>query len=325
MMINPPEHALNMEELHWQLGLLQNLDVGLIVLDADHRVHLWNSFMANHSGIRDSVAQGKRLSELFSGFPARWFQRKLESVFLLRSQAFITWEERPYLFHFKPYHPITGLADFMYQNVTLIPLTSPSGAVTHVGIMVYDMTAAAMGQKALHQANEELGRLSRTDRLSGLANRGHWESCLEQEFERFCRTQQPSSLVMLDVDHFKKVNDTYGHQAGDEVIRVLANTLKSHARSTDLPGRYGGEEFGVLLVNTRSSDALVFAERVREAVELMVVEHAGTRIEFTISLGVAEANNDYRSHEDWMRQADAALYHSKESGRNRTTLAEDLE
>lgn len=324
-MMNHPNTALNMEELHWQLGLLQNLDVGLIVLDADYRVHLWNSFMANHSGIRDAAAQGKRLDELFKGFPARWFQRKLESVFLLRSQAFITWEERPYLFKFKPYHPITGLAEFMYQNVTLIPLTSPSGTVTHVGIMVYDMTSAAMSQKGLHQANEALAHLSRTDRLSGLANRGHWESCLEQEFERFIRAQRPSSLVMMDVDHFKRINDTYGHQAGDEVIKALSAMLMSHARTTDLPGRYGGEEFGVLLVDTTSQNAINFAERLRKAVEAMIVRHNGNTIQFTVSIGVEETRNEHQSHEGWMRATDSALYHSKESGRNRTTLAEDLE
>ncbi len=324
-MINHPDTALNMEELHWQLGLLQDLDVGLIVLDADYRVNLWNSFMANHSGIRDAAAQGKRLDELFNGFPARWFRRKLESVFLLRSKAFITWEERPYLFRFKPYHPITGLVEYMYQNVTLIPLTSPNGVVTHVGIMVYDMTSTAMSQHALHQANDSLANLSRTDALSGLANRGYWESCLQQEFERYTRTQSPSSLVMLDVDHFKKINDTYGHQAGDEVIRTLSNTLKSMARTTDLPGRYGGEEFGVLLVDTDSHSALNFAERLRRTVETFVVRHDGNLIEFTISIGVEETRNEHQSHEEWMRVTDTALYHSKMSGRNRTTLAEDLE
>lgn len=314
-----------MDEFHWQMGLLQYLDVGLVVLDREHRVRLWNSFMANHSGIRDVEAQGKRLDELFDNFPAPWFQRKLESVFLLRNRAFITWEERPWLFRFKPYHPITGLAEYMYQNVTLIPLSSPSGEIDHIGIMIYDMTAAAISQQALSSANEELALLSRTDRLSGLFNRGHWEECLRQEFARFQRTQSPASLVMLDVDHFKTINDTYGHQAGDQVIQQLSAVLRQHARATDEPGRYGGEEFGVLLVNTSAANALSFAERVRHAVEMLVVRHGPSQIRFTISLGIAEVKNRHRSHEEWLRDADRALYHSKEHGRNRTTLAEDLE
>lgn len=324
-MINPPEHVLTLDEFHWQLGLLQTLDVGLVVLDNQHRVVLWNSFMANHSGLPDASARGKRIEELFADFPVDWFRRKLNSVFLIRNRAFITWEERPYLFRFKPHHPITGAAEFMYQNVTLIPLSSPNGEIGHVGIMVYDMTAVALGQQALRAANAELALLSRTDKLSGLANRGYWEGCLRQEYERFRRTQTPASLVMLDVDHFKKINDGYGHQAGDEVIRTLAGLLREHSRATDTPGRYGGEEFGVLLVNTDEDNARVFAERIRLAAEGLTLRHGPHRIRFTISLGIAQASNDHQSHEDWIRDADRALYASKHGGRNRTTLAGDLE
>ncbi|MDY6890760.1 MAG: diguanylate cyclase [Pseudomonadota bacterium] len=323
-MASRSEQTLSVDEFHWQLGLLQYLDVGLIVLDTEHRIHLWNNFMVNHSGVRDAIAYGKRLEELFDDFPGHWFQRKLESVFMLHNRAFITWEERPYLFRFKPYHPITGQAEFMYQNVTLIPLSSPNGEVEHVGIMIYDMTAAAMSQQALREVNAELARLSRTDKLSGLANRGYWEECLRQEYERFRRTQVPSSLVMMDVDHFKAINDSHGHQAGDEVIRALSALLRRHARATDTPGRYGGEEFGVLLINTSASNAMVFAERVRGAVETLEVRHGPNRIRFTISLGIAQLGHQHRSHEEWMRDADDALYYSKEHGRNRTTLAEDL-
>lgn len=324
-MINPPEHVLTVDEFHWQLGLLQNMDAGLVVLDSDHRVVLWNSFMTNHSGIDDPDARGKPLPELFKNFPNDWFRRKLNSVFLLRNRAFITWEERPCLFRFKPHHPITGIAEFMYQNVTLIPLSSPCGEIKHVGIMIYDMTAVAIGQQALRAANAELALLSRMDKLSGLANRGHWETCLRQEFERFRRTQTPSSLVMMDVDLFKGINDTYGHQAGDEVIRAISGLLRRHARNTDTPGRYGGEEFGVLLVNTGEDNAAIFAERIRTAVEAMQLRHGPHRICCTISVGVAQVSNLHQSHEAWIRDADRALYASKHAGRNRTTLAGDLE
>ncbi|WP_151703366.1 diguanylate cyclase [Nitrincola alkalilacustris] len=314
------EQNISIEEFHWQLGLLQTLDVGLIVLDHDFKIQLWNSFMVNHSGISDSKVRNKSLFDTFPELPATWLKRKLNSVFLLNNRAFITWEERPYLFRFKSYRPITGRADFMYQNITLIPLASPSGQVEHLGILIYDMTDAAVSRLDLQQANAELSQLSRTDRLTKLNNRGYWEECVKHEFERYVRTQIPSSLVMLDIDHFKPINDTLGHLAGDEVIRKLASEISHHARATDIAGRYGGEEFGILLVNTPAANAEIFAERLRSAVEGLDIRYDDKRIDITVSIGIAEVDNLQDDYHRWIEQTDQALYFSKEHGRNRVTV-----
>ncbi|MBT00762.1 MAG: sensor domain-containing diguanylate cyclase [Oceanospirillaceae bacterium] len=315
------EQTLSIDAFHWHIGLLQNLDVGLVVLDQDHKIHLWNTFMANHSGRTDSEVREQDLFQLFPELPKDWFRRKLETVFMLRNRAFITWQERPYLFHFKPDRPITGKADHMYQNVTLIPLTSPDGTVRHVGVLIYDMTDAAMSHLDLEVANQELSRLSRTDRLTGLFNRGYWEECLEHEHDRFLRSGNTSSLIMLDIDHFKQINDTFGHPAGDEAIRRLAELIREHTRSTDTPGRYGGEEFGILLPDTPADRAEILAERLRKAAQNTVVVHEGERIQFTISLGIAEASGENGEHTGWLSRADEALYHSKQNGRNQTTIS----
>lgn len=312
--------TLSIEEFHWHIGLLQNLDVGLIVLDRDYCVQLWNTFMANHSGRTDSEVRERNLFELFPDLPADWFRRKLDTVFLLRNRAFITWQERPCLFRFKPDRPITGKAAHMYQNVTLIPLTSPSGSVSHVGVLIYNVTDAAMNHLDLEAANTELSHLSRTDRLTGLFNRGYWEECLQHEHDRFLRSQQPSSLIMLDIDHFKNINDTHGHPAGDEAIRALARLIQQHIRSTDTAGRYGGEEFGILLPDTTAERAEVLAERLRQAAEDTLVTHEQERIRFTISLGIAQSAPDDEDHCQWLGRADQALYRSKQNGRNQTTI-----
>ena len=309
-------------ELHVTLGLLQNLEVGLIVVDKHHVVQLWNGFMENHSGVNAAKVKNQHLFMRFPELPETWLKHKLDAVFLLKNPAYISWEQRPYLFHFKNHRPITGLSEYMYQNVTLIPLNSPSGEVEHVGILIYDVTDIAENRQALQQANLQLQALSREDKLTGLYNRGYWEECLEHEFDRFVRSQTLSSVVMLDIDFFKKVNDTYGHQAGDEVIRVVANTLQDHARKTDIVGRYGGEEFGIILLDTNGDRAMVFAERVRAAVEALTVSYGEHVLRFTISLGVAECRNEFQTALEWLEQADQALYQSKQSGRNWVTLAD---
>lgn len=307
-------------ELHWLMEMLQNVDVGLVVVNRNFDVHLWNEFMVNHSGFPPADTVGRNLFELFPEIPDRWFRRKLDGVFQLKTRSFVTWEQRPYLLRFNNYRPITGTADFMYQNATLIPVSSPDGSVDHVGIILYDVTDAASSKAQLERANEQLARLSRTDRLTELNNRGHWEECLRNEYARCLRTQQPASLVMFDIDHFKKVNDTYGHQAGDEVIRTVARIMRNSVRDTDVAGRYGGEEFGVILPSTTARAAHVMAERLRKRVESTPVSHDKDSIVFTISLGIAEFNTAIANHKEWLKRADQALYEAKGGGRNQTVV-----
>lgn len=312
--------STEIKELHWLMDMVQNVDAGLVVLDKTYSVQLWNGFMANHSGLTPPQTIGKNLFELFPEIPKRWFQRKLDSIFLLKTRSFVTWEQRPYLLRFKSYRPITGIAEFMYQNVTLIPLVSADGSVGHVGVILYDVTDTATNKLELESANERLAQLSRTDRLTGLNNRGFWEECLRNEFSRCARTSEAASLVMFDIDHFKKINDTYGHQAGDEVIRAVAHVLRANIRTTDVAGRYGGEEFGVILPVTSAADGRVMAERMRESIRRTEVRHEQHKIQFTISLGIAEFGSDLTEYKDWLSRADQALYEAKGGGRNCTVI-----
>jgi len=313
-------NKVDMKEIHWLMDMLQSIDVGLVVLDRSLNILIWNSFMANHSGVGNEVAIGKSLFELFDDLPERWLRHKVEPVFHLKSRTFTVWEQRPYLFQFKNYRPITGTAQYMYQNVSFIPLLSADGEVNHVGIIVYDVTDSAVRKMAVESANAQLKVLSQTDSLTQLFNRGFWEDSLAREFKRVTRTGQPCSLIMFDIDHFKKINDNYGHPAGDEVIRQTAATLRDCIRETDVPGRYGGEEFAVLLIETGADDALMVAERIRTSIEAMTVTHESHNIQFTVSLGIAELDGSMTEHEQLIQGADQALYQSKETGRNFSTV-----
>jgi diguanylate cyclase len=302
------------------MNMLQNIDVGLMVVDRHYDIQVWNSFMENHSGHSPTDVIGNNIFTLFSDIPEDWFRRKTESVFLLNNQSFTTWEQREYLFRFKNYRPITGTAEFMYQNVTLIPLLSADSAINHVGVIIYDVTDIAVSKLQLENANKQLKSLSRTDALTKLNNRGYWETCLIQEFNRSKRTKQPCTLLIFDIDHFKKVNDTYGHQAGDEVIRNVASILTASIRATDIAGRYGGEEFVVLLIDTVAENANIFSERLRKKIESITIHHEQHDIKFTISLGMAEMNETIKDHKHWLECADNALYQAKGSGRNRSII-----
>ncbi|MBI3560514.1 MAG: diguanylate cyclase [Gammaproteobacteria bacterium] len=309
-----------LREFHWLIGMLHSINVGLIILDKNFNIQMWNNFMANRSGIKPEQAMGKSIFTVFSELPRDWLERKINSVFLLGARAFTTWEQRPYLFKFKNYRPITGVSDFMYQNITFLPLSSPDGTIDHTGVIIYDVTDMAVNKEELEEANRQLSRLSRTDKLTELNNRGYWEECLVQEHARFLRARQPCTLIMFDIDHFKKVNDTYGHQAGDEVIRQTARTLQLTIRKTDIAGRYGGEEFGVVLINTKADNALILGERLRKRIEGLTIKYADFIIKYTISLGIAELTPQMSTHKQWLEASDQCLYQSKQNGRNQSTV-----
>jgi len=308
------------KDFHWLIDMIQNIDVGLVVLDRDYRIQVWNGFMENHSGKVPHQVIGKDLFEQFPDIPESWLKRKAESVFLLKNRAFTTWEQSPYLFRFKNYRPITGTAEFMFQNITLIPLVSADGAVNHIGIIIYDVTDMAVNKNRLESANNQLETLSRTDRLTELNNRGHWEECLSQEFQRSKRTGQACTVIMFDIDHFKKVNDTYGHQAGDDVIRMTSRVLRESKRGTDIAGRYGGEEFGVILIDTSARSSKIFAERLRTRIENQTVTSEGHEIRCTVSLGIAEISDQLDDYKQWLECSDQALYQAKRSGRNQSVI-----
>jgi diguanylate cyclase (GGDEF)-like protein len=175
----------------------------------------------------------------------------------------------------------------------------------------------------LRQSRERLEQLSITDSLTQLANRKHIMETLTAQLERFRRSGSPFSVLLIDADHFKAINDNQGHLVGDEALRHLGRTFKRLLRTVDLAGRYGGEEFLMILDETDAREALHTAERIRMAIESSEVEIEGAALRFTISVGVAEIG--FGEDEDQLiRRADAALYQAKREGRNRSVLAKPV-
>ena len=181
--------------------------------------------------------------------------------------------------------------------------------------------------RQLHARIEEIGRLQVAlqelavrDSLTGLYNRRYLDETLEREVSRARREGNPLSLVMLDIDYFKRVNDTYGHQVGDEALRMLATTLLADVRTEDVACRYGGEEFLILLPNMPLETAIQRAEAWRMAIERLSVALGNFHITFTISLGVAAYPEHGKTPDDLTRCADQALYRAKHEGRNQVSV-----
>lgn len=161
-----------------------------------------------------------------------------------------------------------------------------------------------------------------TDVLTGLFNRRRFHNVMEKEFERARRYKTPFSLMLLDIDHFKAVNDSFGHSVGDGVLKDLANLIRGNVREVDTAARYGGEEFSVILPNTKKEDAVNVAERIRKSVEANRFGELGGRV-VTVSIGISGAPDGPIDSEDKLvRVADYALYEAKRQGRNRTEMAE---
>ena len=167
----------------------------------------------------------------------------------------------------------------------------------------------------LQEVTKELEHLAYTDPLTGAFNRRYFLSAAKKETSRNIRYGHSLTLLMVDIDHFKKVNDTYGHDIGDEALKIMVTTVLSALRSEDVLGRFGGEEFIVLLPETDAIGAELVAQRVRQLVSEIVIDTAQEPLSFTVSIGVAEAKRD-ESIEEIQKRADEALYEAKKNGRD---------
>jgi len=201
-----------------------------------------------------------------------------------------------------------------------VPIFSRTKEVVGALITMRNVTA----ESELLSKYDQKKKVSVTDGLTNLNNKIHIEDIISKAVKNTLRDSRPMTIVMCDIDHFKRVNDTYGHQAGDYVLKLVASTLKGMMRETDHAGRFGGEEFIVLLNNCPETGALIFSERFRKVIEKTLFIFEGKRIPITLSQGTAtlsigwqEGLNPENLKTELIQQADSALYEAKKQGRNK--------
>ncbi|MFI8555792.1 diguanylate cyclase [Pseudomonas putida] len=185
-----------------------------------------------------------------------------------------------------------------------------------IGMICYQVTVQ------LAQHKRALARLSETDSLTGLRNHGAWQGLLIREFQRCQAGAARSHLALIDVDHFKRINDQHGHLVGDDILRIISAKLSLHLRKRDPAARYGGDEFCVLLAETTAEQAVEILERLRQAIEAYH-DPALPQLSLSLSIGLAPYNDRLSNADAWLHAADMALYAAKRAGRNRIMLADD--
>ncbi len=222
--------------------------------------------------------------------------------------------------------------DYRIRSMLVVPLQEPGGevvgvvelvnaldqsrVVTPFDLVYEDLVRSLASQAAVAIRNARLEDLSFKDALTDVYNRRYFMVRIEEEWKRHSRFAEPVSLVLLDFDHFKQVNDRFGHRAGDEALREVARLLMKHSRNFTVVTRFGGDEFAVLLVNTPKAGALTYARRIRE----VIAQHAFAHGEVTVSLGVASLPEDAANSDDLVVAADRAMYEAKRRGRNRVAV-----
>ena len=297
--------------------VVERVGFGIFVLDREMNVLMWNRFMQDHSGLSAEQVVGKSIFASFPELPRVWLTRKLESVFQLGSFAFSSWEQRPYLFKFDHDRPITGGVDFMQQDCTFMPLTREREVVA-VCVTVSDVTHVSIVQREREEAVAKLQEYADRDGLTGIANRRFFEARLRDEYTRWQRYGGDMSVLLFDLDHFKKINDQFGHGVGDTVLREMAQRVAQVVRVQDTFGRFGGEEFALLLPCTPLEDAMLVAEKIRHTIGDAPVDVQGVSVPVTASVGGAAARVGVPNYDVLINEADAALYSAKRQGRNRS-------
>ena len=208
---------------------------------------------------------------------------------------------------------------FTEENLNTVQLLSTQTATSIENAKLYaNLEERVIARtRELREANEKLTLLATTDSLTNSFNRRHFFERAKQEVDRTLRFSRSAVVVMMDIDDFKAINDTYGHGAGDEVIRQVANITKSNLREQDLFGRVGGEEFAIMAPESNLQDGLKLAERIRHSIEQTAIIFSNETFQVTVSIGITVLSPTSTSIEQLLQLADKALYQSKHSGKNK--------
>jgi len=289
------------DELALLHAALDNLNDGVLLLDSDLRVQFLNQKLRQYWGVSmEEAARRPTYAELIANLP-----------------------------HPGAYPVAQGdVQEFLAARVEEVRSATPPVRDLWIAdgrTMRIHCSITASGGRMLTYCDvtdlirnaEILEKLATTDSMTGLFNRRHFLSLAEAEWSRFQRYQRPLSVLAIDIDHFKSVNDRYGHAVGDQAIVSVADACQQGRRASDIVGRFGGEEFAMLLPETDHAQAMIVAERLREAVAAHVLHVHKVQFRLTISIGVARATLSMSGIDALLRAADQALYQAKTEGRNR--------
>ena len=317
----PAVNELVLEQINSEIT--NQLNTGVLVLDADFNIVLWNRFLQVHTDkVSDNII-GQSIFIAFPELPQRWLSRKLSSVLQLNTPSFCSWQQRHHLFELPHTRPITTDSEFMAQNCTFLPIETDDRD-RHICILIEDVTDACHYQMQLQKTLAEIAQISRIDGLTQIYNRRHWQDSLEQEYAKARRHDKKLSLIMLDLDHFKLLNDNYGHQGGDMVLIEVSALISALLRVEDTFGRYGGEEFAIILPETDSAGAMELAHRICRIIATTPLTYNKQVINVTVSLGVAQLSDKESNYEELITRTDSALYEAKFLGRNQVCSAPEL-
>jgi len=278
-----------------------DLDYGIVVLDREHRVQFVNRAFRRFWRVPDELAESRqsfvRLMYHGRGITAYAVSHDRLGDYVAKQMDLIrSGEDRPLNI---------ALCNGEVIQFRCKPLPDGGRLLTYGNV------------SELARQAEALERLASVDGMTGLNNRRHFLVLAESEWSRFRRYGRPLALLMIDIDLFKSINDKYGHDVGDEVIKSVADILQKHKRTSDVAGRLGGEEFALILPEATLDRAFRAAERLRQLVADLAINIEAHRLSVTISIGASAGDVDMSGVDELLKQADVALYEAKRTGRNR--------
>ncbi len=289
--------------------LMENIFDGVLQVDTHGHIIAWNKGAERITGFNSNKTLGQDFREIFPKNPAGSNDQLRENASLI-SKTLEDGIQRE------------GLISYKHREGFLIKLLVRTTAIhdaTGKIIGIFEILNDNKGLMSIYQQNRRTEETVLFDTLTGIGNRAHIESRIRQTLEYIRSSGEFAGIMFMDIDHFKDFNDTYGHLLGDKVLRLVANSLRHHLRTTDSCGRWGGEEFLALIRETTPEGLIIAAEKLRALVDTSGIEENGKNLHVTISIGATSIRED-DTLESLLKRADALMYQSKSKGRNCVTM-----
>jgi len=287
-------------------SLLDVVENGVLILDRNLSVHFWNNWLTANTSILKKDIEGANLVSFFDEKLFKSLKRKIKISLSLNRSTFIDAKVNKYLIPIKREKITHSIFTFMQQDITIKPFRD-----NLVVVLIYDVTPLLEAEYVISKQLEQFRTLATTDNLTQIYNRQKFNTVIEEEIKRASRYKRSLSLILFDIDHFKSVNDIYGHLVGDDILKAMVDVVSSHIRISDIFARWGGEEFTILIPETDINGAKILAEKLRSKIAETVFDVVGHK---TCSFGVTTYNG--QTKEEFINEADTALYFIKENGRD---------